>query len=281
MRHQWRAALVSTAGLAVGLGILGLVDAATWGSPFQSAITYVQYTAFSGGAARWGTGSVAYYPIYLFSATWPAGLLLFPLALLGFARARGLSIVVVIYLAAHLVTPHKELRFLLPLLPFVCALAAAGLEVTRPLFRRVPFAVLTAALLMAAAIPNLLISSVTFGDLGAYLGVPAKAAGSILDAGGPENRLLLRANRQADLCGLRVESETLANVGGYTYLHRDVPLYDLDSPGTDSGSYNYVIAPSGAGAGEVVAADGLRELVRVSAGCPHPAGPTHVLNTRP
>jgi hypothetical protein len=57
----------------------------------------------------------------------------------------------------------------------------------------------------------------------------------------------------------------LAWTGGYSYLHRRVPLY---SSGYPLPYYNYAIVPAGSGA-PVVAKDGAFELMRVGDACAH------------
>ena len=56
--------------------------------------------------------------------------------------------------------------------------------------------------------------------------------------------------------------------GGYTYLHRPVPLYPVDGPSRETGYFNYAIAfRSPDLAGETRAVDGSLALVRVRATC--------------
>jgi GPI mannosyltransferase 3 len=62
-----------------------------------------------------------------------------------------------------------------------------------------------------------------------------------------------------------VESVGLDWTGGYSYLHRPVPLYQPEGPSRESGKFNYVITPlARAGGAEVVAVDGDQALARVS-----------------
>ncbi|MDQ3667705.1 MAG: hypothetical protein M3410_14255 [Acidobacteriota bacterium] len=82
---------------------------------------------------------------------------------------------------------------------------------------------------------------------------------------GPVNRLLLIAHSQPDLCGLKIEVDNLAWTGGYSYLHRSVPLYGSnEEPHRESGSFNYVITfRNQSSAGEKVAGEGDFVLLRL------------------
>lgn len=280
-RREWRQATVAAAVLVLCAGVYGLLDRLTWGGWFHSVEFYLRFNLIEGQAARWGVKPPWEYLRLLWTSMGGAGVLLVALAACAWTRARGLLLVTAGYLSLHSLTPHKELRFILPALPLLCALAGvgiAGLADLPPLpaaARRVfP---LTAALvtLLAATASAVGLPGLTFGDLGQYDQNPPgpnlyyKPHASAFDDGGPVNRLLLAAHRRADLCGLKVETVPLTWTGGYTYLHRDVPLYPPWGPPPDSGFFNYQItAVQDVAAGEVVAVDGEYALVRVrESGC--------------
>ena len=70
--------------------------------------------------------------------------------------------------------------------------------------------------------------------------------------------------RREDVCGLKLEHVHIAWTGGYSYFHRNVPLYPHFGPGRDSGHFNYVITHvSMSGGGEVVAEEAGHVLVRL------------------
>ena len=152
---------------------------------------------------------------------------------------------------------------MLPALPVACALAGIGLDQFVQLapvgMSRALAGVVAASLLLSAATFHQL----TFHDLGSspVTGPPGTSA---YDFGGPANRLLMEANRRPDICGIKVESTLIEWTGGYTYLHRQVPLYRFDGPSRLSGRYNYVIARAGsAPQDQVVAVDGKHVLARL------------------
>jgi hypothetical protein len=196
----------------------------------------------------------------------PAGFLLLALAVLAVRRSPQLWLLGGAFLVAHSLIPHKELRFMLPALPVACALAGIGLdqfiELAPVWMSRSLAAVLAASLVFSAATFHQL----TFHDLGSgpVAGPPGTSA---YDFGGPANRLLLQANRRPDICGIKVESTLIEWTGGYSYLHRQVPIYRNDGPSRESGMYNYVIARAGSvPRDKVVAVDGKQVLARLTVG---------------
>ncbi len=276
-RREWRQATAATMVLAVCAAGYGLLDRLTWGGWFHSAELYLRFNLIEGQAAHWGVKPPWEYPRLLWTAMGgAAALLLLGLAVCAWTRARGLVLVTAGYLLLHSLTPHKELRFILPALPLLCALAGVGIDALAEL-PRLPAAArrvvpLSAALatLLAAMASAVRLPALTFGDLGQYDQNPPgpnlyyKPRASAFDDGGSVNRLLLAAHRRRDLCGLKVETVPLTWTGGYSYLHRNVPLYPPWGPPPESGFYNYRIAavPEVA-AGEVVAVDGDQALVRI------------------
>ncbi len=278
-RRERRQAAVAAAVLALCAGAYGLLDRLTWGGWFHSAALYLRFNLIEGQAAHWGVKPPWEYLRLLWTSMGSAAVLLVALAACAWMRARGLLIVTAGYLLLHSLTPHKELRFILPALPLLCALAGVGVDALADLprlsaaARRVlplsaALATLLAATVSAAGLPGL-----TFGDLGQYDQNPPgpnlyyKPHATAFDDGGSVNRLLLTAHRWADLCGLKVEPVPLTWTGGYTYLHRRVPLYPPWGPPPEAGLFNYTITAVRDGlAGEVVASDGAYALVRIREG---------------
>jgi hypothetical protein len=127
---------------------------------------------------------------------------------------------------------------------------------------------LTALILASIVLSAATFHQLTFRDLGGpYWAVQPRD--SAYDNSGSVNRLLFAANRRPDLCGLEVDSVPLQRTGGYSYLHRRVPLYALDGPARESGKFNYVIASVDSVApAQVVAVDGKQALARLpGTGC--------------
>jgi hypothetical protein len=159
-----------------------------------------------------------------------------PAVLLGLRRAHALAAAVGLFLAVHSAIPHKELRFILPVLPAAMALAGVGLAVAGSrLDRRFPVGLA----LLAAVVSGARFHTLSFGQLGAYDGQRDRV--SAYDDFGPVNRLLLVASELPGLCGLKVEATHIAWAGGYTYFHRDAPMYSHLGPPRGARHYNVVL----------------------------------------
>jgi hypothetical protein len=256
-RRQWSRALEALVVLAWWALLFGFIDSLTWGGWFHSARVYLDFSVVHEGASQWGTAPFHYYLRVLWTSLGGvAAVLLAAFALCAFRRAPGLLLVAVAFFVLHSATPHKELRFIFPVLPLFCALAAIGIDALPglPAFRTRPgieaarvrrlaaIAVLAGAIISAAGFHRL-----TFGDLGQYdqnppgLAVFYKPDASAYDDPGAIKRLLLAAHRLDDLCGLKLEDIAPVWTGGYSYLDRNVPMYPPSGPPRESGQFNYVI----------------------------------------
>jgi hypothetical protein len=259
-RRDRRGLLEAAGALAAWAAFYGLLDLFTWGGLFHSAIEYLRFNLVEGQAARWGTAEPWYYLRVLWSSMPAPALALLTLWALGARRAPGLSLLALAFLLVHSLVPHKELRFLFPLLPLLSALAAVGFDA---LPEAVPRRAALAVVLGCGAFSAIRLPALTFGDLGQY--EHERPGASALDDFGAVNRLLLAAHRRADLCGLKVEAVHLAWSGGATYLHRPAPLYPSSGPPRESGFFNYALAPQGwvTPGSEVVAREGPLVLLRL------------------
>jgi GPI mannosyltransferase 3 len=244
--------------LLVGAALFGVVDAVTWGRPFHSALTYLQFNLVDGRASEYGTAPWWFYGKHLVLSE---GLTVVPAAVLVLLRRSWPGMLGLSFMVLHCAIPHKELRFVYPALPLLFAGAAVALS-SRP--QRVAFACAATGLLSLASLPWL-----TFYRLG----VPDMPAGaSAFDFGGAENRLLKVAGQRADVCGLRIDSMAHWRTAGYTAFHGTAPLYRVERAEESIGHFNYLIGLKGSVAGEVVAADGEVVLVKQGEVCvPDPA----------
>ncbi len=270
---QWRP-MLEVAGVLLGWAFLfGAWDAAAWsdapgakyGGWFHSAFVYYRVNIIENRGAAWGTSAWAYYFQHLFSAMPGVTLALGVAALASVRRAPSVVVVLVAFIALHLAVPHKELRFMVPVLPLACALLGIALaQLSEAVSLRA-----AAAVGAAVAFSMVTHSKLTMGDVGSY---PERAQATAWDDFGFVNRLMLAASKQSDVCGLRIDAMHLAWTGGITYLHRNAPLY---MPGTphQHGWFNYVIARAGSGA-EVIASENGWELVKLPGvnGCAPNAG---------
>jgi hypothetical protein len=277
-RRDWRAARDALAVLAGWALLFGLLDKLTWGRWFHSALVYLDFNVVKNGAATFGVEPFSFYNRVLFRAMGGVTLVTVGLTLLAARRAPGLLGVAAAFYLLHALQPHKELRFLLPVLPLFAALAGVGLD---SVLRHLPPSPVRSALplvvVAVAGLSGLRVGGLTFRDIGQYPG--PKSLQNAWDDFGPVNRLLVTAGKLPDVCGLKVEAAHLAWTGGYSYFHRDVPLYAQHGPGRESGLYSHVLTFSGAAAnGEVVASEGPFALVRLPGGrcTPDPAWSSHL-----
>jgi GPI mannosyltransferase 3 len=234
VERRWRELPPLLLGAAVPVLAVGLLDQLTWGTAFHSLFTYVEATLIENAAAAFGVMPAWFYACYVPASLGAAALLLLLLPLAGRRAWRLLLSLGLLVLLAHSLTDNKQLRFVLPaLLVLLCGLGCAvdaGLE--RLARWRPRAAVLgTAALLalwlgaQASAADGL-----TFADLGIFAGQP-EAAASPWSFRRDLDRALERVGRDPELCGLVIYPyggsagrARLATTGGYTHLHRAVPV---------------------------------------------------------
>jgi hypothetical protein len=242
-RRERRATLEVLGVFALAAAVLGLLDWATWGHPFQSALVNLHFNLLEGGGNLWGTSDAAYYLRVLWRAMPAVTAVLVVGGALGARRAPGLCALLLAFLALHSAVPHKELRFILPLLPAWASLAGVGMDTAwRWVAARRPALApwVVAPALLAGAFSAATFHRLTFGDLGAYETLKPNA--SAYQDFGDVNRLLTLAGQREDLCGLKVEAVHLAWAGGYSYFHKDAPLYSHLGPPRSALKYNYVLS---------------------------------------
>ena len=238
--------------LAMALALLGggLLDWATWGRPFHSFIVYLRFNLIESGANQWGIAKRGFYLRTMLATNGPMVLLLVAGALAGLRRTWPIAVLALLYLAVLSAIPHKELRFLFPVVPLFVLCGAVGLA---GLISRLPFgagrrwgAALAFGLgMMAFFVPRAL--WVSFADLGQPMDSPAyggPTSSLVWRAFDERNRLLAQAGKHEDLCGLAAPAMNPYWTGGYTYLHRQVPLLWSASP-AERAAANYVLASLG------------------------------------
>jgi len=238
-RRRWRESAEVVAVLVGWALLLGLLDRLTWGGWFHSAVAYWRYNWVQGRGALFGASPPGYYLRTLWTSMPTVAAVMIPAVLLGTVRAPALAATVALFLGVHSAIPHKELRFILPVLPAAMALAGVGLSVAATrVGRRLPVGLA----LLAAVISGARFHTLTFGDLGAYEG--QRDGVSAYEDFAPVNRLLLVASELPQLCGLKVEATHIAWAGGYTYFHRDAPMYSHLGPPRGSRHYDVVLTPA-------------------------------------
>ena len=210
-RAHWPALFLG--GAAVVLPVAGILDALTWGAAFQSIWLNFEFNALRGIAAAIGTEPPTFYLQYLMIAMLPLPLML-GLAAFGATRFPALAIAAVATLAIHSGLAHKEMRFIylaLAAMPILIGLGASRLlRLMSARWGRGTVVVGAPAFLALSALLSLYIAT---GPLGGRWFFQR----GIVHA-------FLAAHREPGLCGLQVHGKPPWGSGGYTYLHRDVPL---------------------------------------------------------
>jgi hypothetical protein len=217
----------------------GLLDWATWGAPFHSVLAYLQANAVEGRSSKYGVYPLFHYVVTAWtSGGWPVLLVAAGLGL-AWRRARAWCACVVVYVALHSLIPHKELRFLYPVLPLAITLAVVGWAPVAPRARRGP---LVAGAVTAAAVLtwSWYDATLTYADLGSRQAAdPAHASAWHHDEGA--NLALIAVARRDDACGVAFDGIERIYTGAYSLLHRDVPLLNGPTP-VNLGRANYVVA---------------------------------------
>jgi 4-amino-4-deoxy-L-arabinose transferase-like glycosyltransferase len=239
-RREWRAFFLFAAGAALAGMFGGFLDWVTWGSPYISFWRYIEFNLIEQGAAVWGIHASDHYWRYLVRSTGIVEAVLLGIGLLaGVRRAPSLAIFSLVFYLAHVQVPHKELRFLVPAVPMALTLAAIGWgEIARWAARGIPTRSAPALLGVGlAASFAWRTARLTYGDTG--LGVANEHR--IFQAFQSVNLAMSRVGQRRDVCGVIVKTLDLVSQGGYTFLHRDVPLVFKDTGHTRKFA-NYVIA---------------------------------------
>ncbi len=231
---RWRARIPAVAaGASVPVILFGAVDWITWSYPWQSFIRYYQENVVSGPGKELTLVQPWYwYLLVLLVLLGPAVLLLFH----GARRSPFLAIFCAIVVVSHSAIPHKEIRFIYPILAPAITLAAMGIvdlldEIKRGAkfldspkwvaFIGVAFFFVSSAMLAAQCADWY---KTRWGD-GAFD----------------------RLSREPGVCGVGIYRAIWWQSGGYTHLHRDVPIIPVESAvqlTKDAPSINALIAPA-------------------------------------
>jgi GPI mannosyltransferase 3 len=228
--RRWMDALYySLAATVVGIAG-GMLDWITWGKPFSAFIYYVKFNVIEGKAAAWGVDPFGYYAHQLWWSTgWASWVVCIGLVLAVF-RARMLLLICAAYFVAHSYVPHKELRFIMPIVPLALTVSAIGLGTALSWIRwrswrfdghAWPSWVL--ALPLCGVLMNEARSE-TFEKMGYVLG-PTKGHSSPWHSEEDANFILWGASVKKDVCGMILTGANPIATGGFSYFHHDVPLF--------------------------------------------------------
>lgn len=238
-RGQWRQLGQFALGGSVIALAGGLLDLVTWGRFFHSLIVYVDFNLLQGKASNWGTSPWHFYVRTLWASGGPF-VVLVAIGHLGalFARSRLVLEIMALeamFLGAHMLVPHKELRFVLPIVPLAAVATAIGWTSLIGRFR-VHRGVVAGMCVAACASSAVTVAGVTMADLGYGLPHEAGGAHSAWGVDDDMHRALSYVGRERTACGVIVTRWA----GSYIYLHRNMPLLNGFSPAAYASS-NFLI----------------------------------------
>jgi len=228
------APLLVGAGAACAFG--GLLDAFTWGSPFHSYLRNLVENVVVGRARGFGTEPwYAYLKSLLgiWSLAFGAILALFAWG----ARRHPLpALTAGLVLLVHSAIAHKEYRFVYPAIVLVVLVASvASAELLQELKRRRPAS--GARALALAALAWTLVSLAVAPRLSTehVLGHPANRSDALhWRRYEGSKRSFATLSQRDEVCGVGLLGLGWAFSAGYTWLHRDVPIFALEGSETIS-----------------------------------------------
>ncbi len=234
LRGRW--APMALGGLAPLL-VFGIADWLYWGAPFSSYVAALRVDLLDGKASIYGVELPAYFFEQL-TDIWAGALPAMAALVLLRARASGLWIVAALaIIACHMAIPHKEYRFVFPAFACLALVAAMGSADLIERIRRLPGPDRAGRALVA---------------LGAALWVGTSAVLAFAPGFKDEwleARDLIEASfklaHEPDLCGVLFYDDDWPSTGGYSHLHRNVPMYaledDQDTARQSTDAFNFVI----------------------------------------
>lgn len=204
---------------------VAVFDMLTLGAPLASVWRYVSYNVFYDVSSTFGTAPWSFYLTGEFGIWGGAIAVVLALALLGARRLPLLLIYALTIVATHSAIAHKEYRFIYPAIVLITVLAGIGLAQLAAWSRD-----WLTAKGATRAVAVLLPAGLLLGYWGALaFGVwtgPTLAA--LRDLGHDNLTAAAYVAQAPDVCGIGLygrDGEDWGWSGGYTYLHRSVPMY--------------------------------------------------------
>ena len=224
VRTRWSAL---TLGAAPALAVFGVIDWLTWGAPFISYFRVVwlllganmRAVSFGGDvSSRPGLDPFYFYLAWMI-VYWAAAL---PVLIFLVARRLRPSAIWIgfatLEIVVHSLIPHKEYRYIFPAvasLVITAAMASADL-------------VVLARTRTTPARGRLLLTAIAGGWVATSA---ALAASPFFTPNWTRDRTVIAASYwlsgRTDLCGVAFSGTPWVHMGGYAFLHRDVPMYFL------------------------------------------------------
>lgn len=244
LRHR---ILPLAAGALAAFALDGWFDAMTWRYPFEPLFNYLELNLVRDVGSFFGTQPWWRYAYWL-GAYWGwMTVILLPLAFLGGRKAPLLLAMALTIIVAHSFIPHKEFRYIYPAIPLLTITAGFGLvEFLGWLTKQVNalsarHRTSTRSAHTVAAACWLLLAG------GQFVVNPYRSEwnhDSVLAS-------LYVSEHMASACGIGLYGLNTYAAGGYTYLHRRVPLYEIDGQSDvatltrEAASYNVMMSDVG------------------------------------
>jgi phosphatidylinositol glycan class B len=230
------------AGLVLTVLAIGMLDWATWGAPFASYLRAIQFNLIEGRAQFWGTAPWWAY-LALFATNWSAvGIGVVLLALIGARRDPIPLLLALIVLLTHSGIGHKEYRFATPVLLLTIYSAGLGLGNLAAATHRTWLMAITLALWCGGSLYLARELHTAKTTLSITLLPPAWQ----FEGGRAGLTALGRLRRVEPLCGVGLIGVPWYLTGGYTWLHRNVPMLEVQNWSvfrSEARAFNAAVAP--------------------------------------
>lgn len=228
-------------GGVLGLGILGPLDWATFGVPFNSIIEYVKYQGSTIGetsGVKWGYGPWYLYPAWIvgfYSGALPL------LVLTGVVGARRLPLLLAVFIFNVMLletVAMKHPRYMYPGVPLVLTLCGIGMA---EMALRLWAGRVRASVIAAGGIAFVMVMSGLLAAFSHFSSHWVLGRGTIL-----ATRMV---NADPAACGLAIAPASAWWLsGGYVSTDPRIPLYGVDAASPEakaqSSAFNYVLATS-------------------------------------
>jgi phosphatidylinositol glycan class B len=227
-----RVAGLALLGILLSLFVFDMVDLLSLGTFAQSEWKYLAVNLIQGASRRYGVSPWWWYVQTLFRNF---TILLVPIVI-GACADGILSLLCLVTIGAFSVIAHKEERFLYPVIPLLLVMAAIGIERAVSYFER--------SRQQSVSLLSFLMYSLGF-VIACSIALQA-ASDPWPDSKGATGAMDSLAIRR-DVCGVGLREVPWYSTGGYTHLHRDIPLIILQadaSPSNDWTMVNAVIQPA-------------------------------------
>jgi GPI mannosyltransferase 3 len=217
-------------GLLLPIAFFGLVDAFTWSYPFQSFIQYFWMVGAQGKASTYGTDPWYWYLSVFFVRQMGPVLIA---ALIGLRRSPFLGWITLLILASHSIVPHKEVRFIYPLIPIVLTLAAIGIVDVLWWFFALRARAIQRKTILAIGLGFFLVTSAIYA---LHFRAWTTDSGGVI--------ALDHLSHDAAVCGVALYKLPWFLTGGYTHLHKNIPMLVAQTSALekDTASVNAIVS---------------------------------------